>query len=170
MLGTVEGAARGLGREPMTGRGEQWIAMVDERRARLFRCARTRRGTWRVEEREALRSVWEEDHERHRPAILGRGPATMPPHEAGWGHEAEEQSRRFAHEVGRWLRARVERVGADPLTVFAAPRFLGLLREQLPDEWRRGVRFIETELTRLRPHELAEHPVVVSALQRAAGP
>jgi protein required for attachment to host cells len=150
----------------MTKASERLLATVDERQARLFRCTPTMRGTWRLEETHSLRSPWEEDHERRRPAILGRGPETMPPHEAAFGHEEEEERRRFARDVADWLRKHAPPSGADPLLVFAAPRFLGLMREGAAELDRVAIRLMESELSRLHPHELAEHPAVVALLSR----
>jgi protein required for attachment to host cells len=148
-----------------------WIATVDERRARIFRCTRTLRHGWHVEEHGvALRNIHEEDHERRRPAILGSGPHTMPPHEAGWGHEQQEEQRRFARDVAHWLEERLVRSEIDALRVFAPTRFLGLLREYLPERTRGTLRLMEGELAQLRPHELAEHPAVRAALSPGPAP
>jgi len=148
----------------MTAGHQREFATVDERRARLFRCTPTVRGTWRIEETEALRSIWEDDHEHRRPAILGVGGGTMPPHEAALGHEPEEEVRRFAGDVAPWLRKHAHPAGSEPLVVFAAPRFLGALRRHDADLDRAGLRLVESELTRLRPHELAVHPAVATLL------
>jgi hypothetical protein len=117
-----------------------------------------------LEEQPALINLWEEDHERGRPSMLQRGPGTAPPHEAGFGHEEEEEHRRFAHDVVKWLEKQTRRTGSEPLVVFAASRFLGLLRASLPESLARRVVTLDKELSGLTPAALAEHPAVTGVL------
>lgn len=151
-------------------RAETLLATVDERQARLFRCFPTQRETWRLVEEEGLPNAWEWYHERGRPAMLGRGPATVPPHEAAEGHAEEEARRRFAGDVADWLEKRTPPEGG--LIVFVASRFMNPVRERLSGSDLAWIRLREGELTRLLPHELAEHPAVAEALTgaRSSGP
>jgi hypothetical protein len=41
-----------------------------------------------------------------------------------------------------------------------------MLRGCLPNAGPDGVRLVEGELTTLRPHELAEHPLVIATLEQ----
>lgn len=135
------------------------FAAVDERKARLFSCTRTSGGALHVEELAAMRSAWEDSHERGRPSVLKRGPASFPPQEVDNGRSASEETRHFAKDVAAWLREHAVESGEEPLIVFSAPRFLGVLRATAPD-LNGFARFVEGELTPLRPSELAEHPMI----------
>lgn len=111
----------------------------------------------------SVASPWEDDHEHHRPSVLGRGPQECAKQRyASFGHEREEEKRRFARDVRAWLSRLESELDARPAAIFAAPRFLGLLREELTGE--AGEHLREGELTSLRPSELAVHPAVVGVL------
>jgi protein required for attachment to host cells len=146
-----------------------WIMMCDERHARLYSCQRVAGPRWHVDERKTLENRWENYHERHRPYALGRGPTSnAAQHFASSGHEPEEEHRRFAREVGEWMRRLAKELGIEHLRVFAAARFLGMLRDELGDVGAQ-VDLHEGELTRLSSHELSTHPAIVKALAPQAG-
>lgn len=148
-----------------------WIVTADTRRASLFEFTKTPGGAWHAEERRAIQSTHEDEHEHHRPSLLGKGPvASEAQHFASWGHEAEEEQRRFARETAEWLAATVPQVEAEHVHLFAAPRTLGLLREEihrLTDHAHLTPRLTlhEAELTSLPMAELTRHPAVVGVLR-----
>jgi protein required for attachment to host cells len=142
---------------------EYLIATADGRTANLFACTVAPGGRWHCEPRGSIESEWEGYHEHHRPSLLGRGPSpSAAQHFAGTGHDEEEAERRFARDVRAWL----GREAGAHVTVFAAPRMLGLLRRDLGDAGGR-VDLVEGELTRLRAGELVEQPAVRRALEQA---
>lgn len=143
-----------------------WIVTSDERRAAMFSCRKVHGGRWHVEPHSSLENRWEDSHEHHRPSALGRGPsANAAQHFASTGHADEEEHRRFAREVEAWLAHAIKALGLTLVSVFAAPRFLGLLRE---DHAKLGgiVELHGGEFTRLRAQELAEHPAIRAVLDR----
>jgi len=150
----------------------RWIVTVDGRKATLFSCKMTPGGTLHLDRVRSLDNPHEGEHERHRPSLLGgaerrggRGgsSATAAPHTASFGHELEEEQRRFAREVTGWLSAAGRERGKERISVFAAPRVLGLLREQT-DDLGPNVDLREGDLTHLAEHELAEHQAVRNAV------
>jgi protein required for attachment to host cells len=154
---------------------KHWIVTCDERHAFLFCCQRVPAlrlpdggRHWHVEQQKHLKNRWEHYHEEHRPFALGRGPtANAAQHFASIGHEPEEEHRRFARQVADWLTQVMNELGVDRISIFAAPRFLGLLRQELGD-LSKHVDLHEGELTRLQPHELSTHPAIVNALESLA--
>jgi hypothetical protein len=82
------------------------------------------------------------------------------------GHGEEEEQRRFVREVVPWLKHASDELASQGgrLTTFAAPKFLGLLREYCGPADAARLDLREDELTHLLPHELAEHPAVRTAL------
>lgn len=143
-----------------------WIVTSDERRAALFSCRKVHGGRWHVEPHSSLENSWEDSKEHHRPSALGRGPtANAAQHFAVLGHEIQEEHLRFAREVEAWLARAVKEQKLTRVSVFAAPHFLGLLRDEL-GRLGNHVDLHGGELTRLRPHELAGHPAVRAVLER----
>lgn len=158
---------------------QHWIVTADNRRAALFACRRLPGGGMHVEQLRTIENEHEGEHERHRPALLGgaerrggRGhsSARAAPQSISLGHEVEEEQRRFAREVRDWLANASRELSLGRVNVFAAPRFLGLLRDQMGDRNNTAV-LHEGELTHLRPHELATHPAVLTVIgPSSAGP
>lgn len=149
-----------------------WIVTADARHARMFELTKAPgAGGWHAQERRAIHSSHEDEHEHHRPSALGRGPvASEAQHFASWGHEAEEQRKRFARETAEWLSATLRHLRAEHVHVFAASQALGLLREEirrLDDRAHLEPRLTlhESELTRLEASELATHPAIVASLR-----
>jgi protein required for attachment to host cells len=142
---------------------------ADGRRATLYWCEPTPGGNLHVEARGTLENEEAGNREHHRPSVLGRGPtlnAAQRP--ASFGHDDEEYARRFARRVPAWLGREVREGKMERVVVFAAPRFLGLLRGEVGNGLRGVAELEEAELTRLRAHELAEHPAVVGMVKAAA--
>jgi protein required for attachment to host cells len=160
-----------------------WIVTVDGRRASLFACKGTPGGTLHISPVRSLENPHENEHEHHRPGMLGggerrgalgRGGGSAAPHSISPGHGAEEETSRFAKEVGDWLSLATEKFETGRLSIFAPPRFLNLLREEgrnagVAKGWKGNSTFHVGELTHLRPNELAVHPAVVSAVAQASG-
>jgi protein required for attachment to host cells len=149
---------------------EQWIVTADSRQAALFSCRRTPGGELHIDRERLLEAVEPGQREHHRPDHLSGGErrasvSHSSAHAAAQGvsigHEVEEDQKRFARQVRDWLGRARRDLGADRIVVFAAPRFLGLLREQIgpPVDLREG------SLTSMSTAQLAEHPAVRGALQ-----
>lgn len=144
---------------------DRWIATVDSRRARMFRCRPTEQHGWRLEEAEvALRNPWEDAHERGRPSYLPKAPQAGPQTSAGEDRQEEEAQRRFARNVASWIDGSLRKVENPPLVCFCPAKILGEIRDSLPQQSRSQVRFCQLELSKLHPAQLAEHPAVNSAL------
>lgn len=143
---------------------DRWIATVDARRARMFRCSPTREHGWRLEEADvALRNPWEDAHERGRPNYMSKGPQAGP-HHAAEGRQEEEGQRRFARDVAVWLGDHLKRFEQPQLACFGPARIIGDIRDSMPQQSRPQVQFYDLELSKLRPAQLAEHPAVTAAL------
>lgn len=142
---------------------DRWIATVDERRARLFRCTPIDNRPWHLEETETLRSPYELEHERGRPSMLTGAPGPQPAL-AGHGHTLEEEQQRFARDVAGWLESKASQLESTPVKVFAPPRFLGMLRGRFSKRTEPKVELIQCELSSVPQHELAKHPAVTRAL------
>jgi hypothetical protein len=151
--------------------GPHMIITADGRRAALFSCQNLPSGGVHLESVKSIQNEHENEHERGRPTLVGgaerrsgisRSGARPGPHSVAEDRTGEEEIRRFAREVRKWLTTSRELDGR-PTTLFAPARFLGLLREEL-----RGVNhkadLREGELGHLRPHELAVHPAVLGAI------
>lgn len=145
------------------------IVISDQRSARLFVRASEPGGRWRLEERARLHNRHEGEHEHHRPDLLGRGAPTAaagPQRLVSEGHTREEEARRFAREVAAWLGEQRGACSLDRITLFAPPRFLGMLREEQAP--RAAVEMLEGELTGVPVHELASHPEILAAFGASA--
>ena len=141
-----------------------WIMTADERHATLYSCQKVAGARWHIELHKAMENRWEDYRDHGRPSALGRGPtANAAQHFASLGHEEEEEHLRFAREVGDWLAHATKELGVDHISIFAAPKFLGLLRGEL-GRLNKKAELHEAELTRLRPSELVNHPAIVKAL------
>lgn len=137
----------------------QWFVTADGRRATLYRCEPTPGGRLHVEAERSLENEEVGLRDRRRPSILARGPSgTARP--APFARDEEEDTRRFAKRVTEWLGHEARRVNAERVVMFAAPRFLGHLRSDAGARLDGKARLVEAELTKLRAHELADHPAV----------
>jgi protein required for attachment to host cells len=148
----------------------RWIVVSDRRTARLLSCREMTGGRWHAEEEASLDSRWENYHEHHRPSALDGPPSPGTRMHASSGFsemEVREEGRRFARDVAQWLERDCDVIGDDSVTVFAAPRFFGDLRDELGKRHRptRPTDIHELELTRLRPEELVNHTGVLQALR-----
>jgi hypothetical protein len=159
---------------------KHWIVTADLNRAALFSCRHTPGGALHVEHIRSLENTHRNQHEHHRPTqmggaerrgSLGRSAAAAAPHTASLGHEIEEEQLRFARDVKPWLNQAAKDVGDGHLSVFAPPRFLGLLRSEMgapgsAHDPADRMDLCEGELGHLRTHELAVHPAIVTAVTR----
>ncbi len=136
------------------------IATTDARVASLYAGSLDGRGRLHLVHVGTLKTRWEDFHQTHRPDELGRGPsANAVQRPASLGHEPEELAHRFARDVSEWLHRAKEAAPSEPLAVFAAPRFLGHLRDAL-GPLTDGIALYRGEFTTLRTNELAAHPTV----------
>ncbi len=151
----------------------QWIVTTDARAAHLYSCKRTPSGELHLDLVRSLENGHEGEHERHRPSFLGggerRGSAGhssghAAPRTVSVGHEVDEEQRRFVREVSGWLHHAERELNVKNVTVFAAPKALGLLREHMGG-LSSNAQLREGELTQLTPPELSRHPAVRKALE-----
>lgn len=149
-----------------------WVVTADARHATLFGCHRRADHSLALEQVSAIENPHEAEHERHRPNLLGgaerkgalaRSAAHAAPHSVAEGHAAEEEQRRFAREIGKWLRTTVPQPPNEPVILFAPPRYVQLLREQLVD-WEPPADIRTGNLAHLQTHDLAAHPLVLDAV------
>jgi len=155
------------------------IIVCDERGAAAYEASLAWPARVHLEKRGELRSPWEEFHERGRPSRLGQGPSANAVQRYADEHrEPLEQSRRFARDVAAWIerqRADARAAGgaagsAQPVPVFAAPRFLGHLRQAFGGvDGRVDLRV--GELRTMSEAQLSRHPEIDALVRRAcAGP
>ena len=141
-----------------------WIALTDARRARLIRLHLRDDGNWAGEEVGEIINSFEQDHERHRPDMLGRSPAGGFS-TANTGREVDEQHRRFAAQIAEWLLNEHRKGQFARLELFASPRFLGTLREKLPHQLRSIIEDHDKDLSMLSMNDVITHPEVARLLQ-----
>jgi hypothetical protein len=143
-----------------------WIVTADAHRAHFFECGRTEAGSWALRREQSIERSPDE-HEHHRPALLGRGPApSAVQHFASFGHGVEEEHRRFAREIIASLR-RLKPSPAAGVALLAAPAMLGALRAEVGDD-ARTMPMHAADLTKLAPAELLKHPAVQACLESMA--
>ena len=147
----------------------QWIVVADSRRASLYACQPAPGRGWRLKAYTRIDTALPVSrrpspaNDAERDAVVACSHARAVPCMIAVQHTEGEEQRRFAREVAAWLVGAQLNVHARHVTVFAPAEFLASLhdamRNRVPSSDLR-----EAELTRLRPHELAAHPSVVSAL------
>ncbi|RLS87372.1 MAG: hypothetical protein DWI10_10065 [Planctomycetota bacterium] len=148
------------------------IFVCDARQASSFQ------GTFEWPERLTLSegptfvSQWEDFHDHHRPDVVGAiggggssgaqrfaNQHSSHGQSVGQSHDSEELERRFAREVSAWINARIDGAPGIATVIFAAPRFLGTLRDE-SEFIRNGVGLYRAEFVGLGADELAEHQTV----------
>jgi protein required for attachment to host cells len=149
------------------------VATVDERVARLYEVRPTQGKALDLREVATLTNSHENEHERGRPDMMG-GPGIRSaaggsgvaggPHLATPSETGKEESRRFAREVAGWLVDRPERAEGQTLNVFAAARFLGMLRDELDGSKTNHIELKQAELAQMPIHELRTHSALLGAL------
>lgn len=136
----------------MTKHDNVWVVVADARRGRLLECGRTEWGSPHVEDVDRIEHQ-PEDYEHQKPSP--RAGSTGATHH---DHEDEEEARRFARKLTRWINRQVERRDIDRLVLFAAPRFLGTLRKtRNGNGLHADVESKEADLTSLTVDELTNH-------------
>ena len=150
------------------------VALVDQRVARVLIARPTQGKALDLTEAASISNQHENEHQRNRPDMLG-GPGKRGA-EAGTGvvggpHMVNdtqgtetEEDRRFAREVAAWLADRPERTKGDRLQVFAAKRFLGMLREQLDPHRTAHIELKEGEFAQMPDNELRTHSALRNVL------
>ncbi|PRY73382.1 host attachment protein [Halomonas ventosae] len=136
-----------------------WVVVADQARARLFSASGSRGP---LEEVEDLANPEGRLHDQDLNADSpGRAFDTMGEgrHAMGKHHSPKEQEAiRFAHEVGERLAAGLHDGAYRHLIISATPRFLGLLRETLPEAVaKRVVLELHKDLTALGRDEIRAH-------------
>ncbi|MDR9440722.1 MAG: host attachment protein [Halomonas sp.] len=136
-----------------------WVLVADQARARLF-TASDQRGP--LEEVEDLANPEGRLHDQDLNADSpGRAFDTMGEgrHAMGKHHSPKEQEAiRFAHEIGERLAAGLHDGAYRHLIISATPRFLGLLRDTLPEDVaKRVVLELHKDLTTLGRDEIRAH-------------
>lgn len=156
------------------GSKTHYIVTVDERIARLYAGSPTPGGSVQLTQVDSIENRHEEEHQRGRPDMLPGpghrnaqagvpGAGSGAPHFATPRETGKEESRRFAREVKSWL-GKV-RQDSDGVSIFAATRFLGLLRKELGD----AADIREAELAQMPERELQDHPAIQRAVPWKAG-
>ena len=138
---------------PTLNHPKKWIFIVDNRRGRLLSTSLAPPGRHHLEVVEAIENKWEE-HQHGRPSPRAGKQGNT------WGHEDEEMMHRFARDVTAWLEGKAERLGIDGLTIFAPPRFLGVLRQSYSPQLAARVTEREGELGYMSPGDLARHRTI----------
>jgi len=129
-------------------RHHAWFALADAEHCRLLCCRLTWRGTQHVDEYGAFeKTLPEQEHMR-------------PMSEGGTTHYAEEEERRFAGEIVKWLRGKAEEHKIDHLVILAPPRMLGVLRKASSGLLEGHLEELDGNLMRLETGQLADHPMV----------
>lgn len=139
-----------------------WVVVANAERGRLLHCQRTEAGSAHVEVVDRIEHH-REDYEHQRPS----------PRKGGAGdthddHEDEEEARRFARRLTDWIGNHVDQQSISRLVLFAAPRFLGALRQlsngsALPDD----CQLHESDLSGLTIRELTRHQRITQLLDAA---
>jgi len=136
-----------------------WIVVADQARARLF-SASGQRGP--LKEFEDLANPEGRLHDRDLNAdspgrafdSMGEGRHAMGKHHS----PTEQEAIRFAHEVGDRLASGLHDGAYRHLIISASPRFLGLLREALPEDVAKHVVLeLHKDLTPLERDEIRVH-------------
>jgi len=145
------------------------IITCDERAATAYDAWLVWPSRIHVEKRGELRSAWEDFHEHGRPSALGRGPsANAAQHFASEHREPLELARRFARDVVAWLdREHAPHAAEGELPVFAAPRFLGQLRNAA-GAGRNRFELLRGEFHALSAAQLAQEPAIEALVRRRA--
>lgn len=129
-------------------RQHDWFALADAEHCRLLCCSLTEQGTQHVDEHEGLENTLPEQ-EHARPATL-----------SGTTHHVEEKERRFAGEIVKWLQKKAGEHKIDRLMIFAPGRMLGALRKVAVGSLKGHLEELQGDLMRLKPGQLAEHPMI----------
>lgn len=150
------------------------LVTVDERIARLYEAKPRRDKAVDLREVQTLQNRHENEHERGRPDMMA-GPgkrsaaaglgADGGPHFVNVADSGEEESRRFAREVARWLAEQAEHANGGRLVVFSAARFLGLLRDEVKAPLATRIEYKAIELAQMPISELREHRALREALR-----
>lgn len=138
-----------------TREARTWFLTADQRHARLLEGTTTPHGRLHIEELSVVEESWEElEHGRPSPRS-GR----VGHNSASEGHENEERLHRFAKQVAEWLRGELDSRQLERVHAFLAPKFLGQVRDVLPDRVRGRLVAHPVNLAHLEPGELARHPL-----------
>ena len=125
-----------------------WFALVDAEHCRLLCCRLTERGTPHIDEYGAFENTLPEaEHAR-------------PMTQDGMTHDIEEEERRFAGQIVKWLQEKAKEHEIDHLVILAPPRMLGVLRKASSGLLKGHLKKLEGNLMRLEAGQLAEHPMV----------
>lgn len=137
-----------MGKTNAEKRDLAWFALADAEHCRLLCCRLTTEDTQHVDEYGAIENTLpQQEHMR-------------PMTQAGTTHYAEEEERRFAHEIVEWLQKSVRQYEIDHLIIFAPPRMLGVLRKTSSGLLVGHLEELKGDLMRLEAGQLAEHPMV----------
>ncbi len=149
----------------MLNKTETWIVVVDNGRGRLLRGTQVPPGRYHLEETGSIENKWEE-HEHGRPSPRwGKAGHTY----ASLGHEDEERMSRFARNVAKWLEQTTGERKIDRLSLFAPPRFLGVLRQTWSPRLAQRIAEHESDLGYMAAGDLARHQSIVKVLDADNG-
>ncbi len=135
---------------------QAWIVLADSKHAKLLDCQRVPIGRMHIDVIDQLEFQWE-GHEHGRPSRLsGKEKQAY----ASPGHEAEEELRKFAHEVAHWMKQKVDEHKIQQAHLFAPPRFAGFLRAVLPPTMAQWTELHNHDLATQPMHELHKQPAI----------
>lgn len=144
----------------------KWLVLADQRTAQIFAVQMRDDRRWHMTLYESIDNRWYDYHVHEAPLLYGKRSASSPQHvlPSSSSHEEHEESRRFARDIASWLvRKQQAPIDADTIAVFAAPRFAGILRQELGEKSVNKVRV--AELVGMQPQQLLRHPAVREALK-----
>lgn len=137
-------------------RCDAWIIVADHYQAKLLGCNATPTGRCHLTEYSSIESPIP-DIEFGRPRAM----AGMTGHSYAANHRRlEEEYRRFARQLGRWISACMERFGIDKLTAFVPDRSHQDVLAHLRHAYRDRVTLRGENLLKLSHDELCRHPII----------
>lgn len=151
------------------------IVTADSRHATIYACRHDGRGV-HLEYLSTLENPHEAEHAHERPSFIGgverrgsvaRSGAHAAPHALAPGHTSDEEQKRFARELSDWLAGQRASMDVPPVTLFAPPRFLGMLLPHV-DRMGENVTLHPGEFAQLTAAELERHPTIVQAARDAS--
>ena len=137
-----------------------WIVLANDHQARLISAKRTPTGRCHLSETEAIENPIP-THDRGRPIALHG----MTGHSyADNLRTLDEERRRFARQLSRWIHTLLQRHDVQHLTVFAPPKLIGCLRVAIKKDHTERIDLIVENLMRLSNDSLRCHHSVMSLL------
>lgn len=137
-----------------------WIVIVDNGQGRLLRGSTAPPGRYHLELDDTITNT-EEEHQHGRPSPrAGKAGNSY----ASRSRENEERMKRFARRVVEWLQHKTAALDIKHLSLFAPPRFLGVLRQAYPAQLAERLTEYEGDLGYMAPGDLVRHRAIAGIL------